>query len=343
MDNPIETQTTKPGTTAVHLVAPPSTVINPTKPIGRTIPTMLLAGATQHHLTPAPPHSRIIIIGDATTKASATALGLHYTDHYAPILSNPNALKRTLLTHLSNFQTEPSRIICWSDELIHLACSLASKLDIPCELISTKPSAITKAPQNIDIIRVFEPQDHDRWQDLRHTCKTDQLLANLIDPQTPTQAERQHARALLDIDDHTIVIGAVADIASEVDAREFAFLLGLLSVSGYKVLGIVPKSANHLSQAIRHHRGLGQPFRLLTTTDPIPALLPILDAVIHPTDDICGSTQLINRFFERADTPVLQLRHAGKAGFSRAQSSTSQLIDDMDRIAAEMQSQLTPA
>jgi hypothetical protein len=332
-----------PTSAAIHMIAPPSTSTSATKSIGRTIPTLLLAGALREHLTPAPPQSRVIIIGDSTTKDSANTMGLHFTDHYTPILANPNTLKRKILSHLQSLPTAPSRMLCWSDELIHLACPLASKLDIPCELISTKPSIISKAPQNIDTIRVFEPSDHDRWQDLRHTCTSDQLLSALVDPPTPSPEQRWSARANLSIDEQTIVIGAIADLSSEVDAREFAFLLGLLSVSGYKVLGIVPKTANHLSQAIRHHRGLGQPFRLLTTTDPIPALLPILDAAIHPTDDICGSTQLINQLCERADIPVLQLRHAGKAGFSRAQSSTSQLLDDIDQIVANMQSQLNHA
>jgi len=316
----------------IHLVAPPSNRQDATAHYGRTVPCLLLAGAIKDKLTPPAPHSRTIIIGDTTAPSAASSLGLDYTDHFTPILSNPITIKRKLIAQLSNLQTAPTRVICWSDELIHLACAIAARLDVPTELISTKPSIIQKPPQNIDTIRVFEPQDHDRWLDHRHTCQTDQLLAATIDQEPASTELRASARARFDIDESAICLGAIADAPNEVDAREFAFLLGLLSVSGYKVLGIIPKTANKLNQALRHHRGLDKPFRLLTTTDPLPALLPILDACIHPTDEHSGSTHLIDRLCERADVPILHLRHSGKAGFSRAQGSSGRLLDQMDEI-----------
>jgi hypothetical protein len=218
------------------------------------------------------------------------------------------------------------------------ASAAAAQLEIPIELISTKPSTLSKPPQNIDSIRVFEPADFDIWQTHRHTCQTDHLLTPLLDPQSPTQATRAHKRSAIDIDDQTIVIAAVADNPSDVDAREFAFLLGLLAVSGYQTLGIVPNTAKNLNQALRHHRGLKEPFRLMTSTETLPQLLPLLDAYIHPTDEISGSTQLLDRYLERADIPKLNLRHSGKAGFSRAQGSAGQLLDEMDAIVQRMKS-----
>lgn len=329
----------------IHLIAPPSTRPNQNTHtnFGRTTPCLLLTGALKHSLTPPPPHSQIYTIGDATTKNTAAELGLPPSIHLTPLLSNPTSLKRQLLTRLNQSNITPSRILCWSDELIHLASSVATHHDIPTELISTKPSTITKPPQNIDTIRVFENQDHDTWQDFRHTCQTDQLLAPLIDPPQPTKKQRTAARAQLNIDDHTIVIAAIADAPNQVDAREFAFLLGLLSVSGYQVLGIVPKTAKNLNQALRHHRGLQKPFRLLTTTDPLPKLLPLLDTYIHPNDHTSGSTHLIDRLLSRAGIPILNLRHSGKAGFSRAQGTSGQLLNEMDQIVNHMQSQLTNA
>ncbi len=325
---------------AVHLVAPPSTRPNTSAHFGRTTPCLLLAGALKDNLTPPPPHSRVMVIGDSSTPATASAIGIPHTDHFTPVLANPNSLKRKILSQLSTFDASPSRIICWSDELISLASSIASSLDIPTELISTKPSTIKKPPQSIDTIRVFEPQDHDRWLDLRHTCQTDQLLASLIDADQPTQQERSDARSKLNIDDQTIVLGAVADAPNEVDAREFAFLLGLLAVSGYQLLGIIPKTAKNLNQALRHHRGLDQPFRILTTTEPLPSLIPLLDAYIHPNNELSGSTHLVDRLLQRADIPILNLRHSGKAGFSRAQGAAGLLLDEMDHIVESMNSQL---
>ena len=328
------------GSYAIQLVAPPSTRPNASAHFGRTTPCLLLAGALQNNLTPPPPHSRIIIIGDSSTPATATALNIPHTDHFTPLLANPNSLKRQILTRLSTSNTTPSRIICWSDELITLASAIASQLNIPTELISTKPSILKKPPQSIDSIRVFEPQDHDRWLDLRHTCQTDQLLSATIHAKQPTPQQRAAARSKLNIDDQTIVLAAIADAPNEVDAREFAFLLGLLAVSGYKLLGIVPKTAKNLNQALRHHRGLNQPFRILTTTDPLPNLIPLLDAYIHPTNQLSGSTHLIDHLLQKANIPILNLRHSGKAGFSRAQVAAGQLLNEMDHIVESMQSQL---
>ena len=338
--NPSPTNSTQPQ--AIHLIAPPSTRSNQSTHtnFGRTTPCLLLAGALKNKLTPPHPHSQIYTIGDATTKYTAIQLGLPISIHLTPILSNPNSLKRQLLKRLNHTNTTPSRIICWSDELIHLASTIGTRYEIPTELISTKPATITKPPQSIDTIRVFVNQDHDLWQNLRHTCQTDQLLAPLINPSQPSRAQRAAARAQFNIDDQTIVIAAIADTPNEVDAREFAFLLGLLSVSGYKVLGIVPKTAKNLTQALRHHRGLNQPFRLLTTTDPLPKLLPLLDTYIHPNDHISGSTHLIDRLLSRAEVPILNLRHSGKAGFSRAQGTAGKLLNEMDQIVQHMQSQL---
>ncbi len=80
----------------------------------------------------------------------------------------------------------------------------------------------------------------------------------------------------------------------------------------------------------------------MTTTDPLPKLLPILDAVIHPTDETSGSTTLIENYCKQAHLPILHLRHSGKAGFSRAQGSSGKLLDQMDEILANMQQTPTP-
>ncbi len=325
-------------TGVVHLVAPPSIHVGAPNHFGRTIPSLLLALAIEHGLTPPPPISKVILVGDASTKSTAALLGLPIEHHIAPLLASKNILKRQIVSHLKNDHLIPSRILCWSDELISQASATAAHLEIPIELISTKPSTLQKPPQNIDSIRVFESDDFDLWNEYRHTCQTDHLLTPLLDPRTPTPTERISKRTAINIDDKTIVIAAVADNPSHVDAREFAFLLGLLAVSGYQTLGIVPNTAKNLNQALRHHRGLDEPFRLMTTSEPLPHLLPLLDAYIHPTDEISGSTQLLDRYLERADIPKLNLRHSGKAGFSRAQGSAGQLLDEMDAIVERMKS-----
>ncbi len=331
---------TNPQTTdsaVVHLVAPPSTRRDARSHYGRTIPCLLLAGALQQCLTPNSPQSRTVIIGDSTAATSASALGLEFADLFTPVLQSPRWLKSQLLHHLKSLPTPPTKIICWSDELAWLSCAVGSSMDIPTELISTKPSVIKNPPQNIDSIYAFDSHDHDWWLDHRHVCKSDQRIACLIAPSPPTFDQRNQAREALGIDAQTICLAAIADAPNEVDAREFAFLLGLLSVSGYPVLGIVPRTASNLNQALRHHRGLGKPFRFLTTTDPLPDLLPLLDACIHPTDERSGSADFIERYCKSADIPIMRMRHSGKAGFSRAQGSAGKLLDQMDEIAKHMQ------
>jgi len=323
----------------IHLVAPPSSRTGAHKHLGRSVPCLLLSGALKDSSSQSA--DQVITIGDSSAYESAFGYRLAPSAHFTPLLSRPRSIKGKLLNHLHSTSPSPSRIVCWSDELITLASSVASHFDCPAELVSTKPSIITKPPHNIDTIRVFEPKDHDRWIKLRHTCQIDQTLAASIDCGQSSAGDRAAARSRLCIDDRTIVIGAIADAPDQVDAREFAFLLGLLAVSGYSLLGVIPKAAKHLNQALRHHRGLGQPFRILSTTDPLPQLLPLLDAYIHPTDDLSGSTLLINRLLHSAGIPLLNLRHSGKAGFSRAQGTAGQLLDDMDQIVQHMQTQPT--
>ncbi|MGJ8635767.1 MAG: hypothetical protein ACSHX5_02850 [Phycisphaerales bacterium] len=330
-------------TMIIHLVAPPSTRAGASTQFGRTIPTLLLSSTLNHHQQP---DSQVFTIGDSSSKASAIKLGLQNTTHLTPILASPNSLKRQLITRISHCaalsQSTPSRIVCWSDELIHLASHAASHFEIPTELISTKPSVITKPPQNIDTIRVTIPQDHDTWSTLRRTCQTDQTLESLVTYSPVSPESRAAARAANAIDDDTIVIAATADAPNEVDAREFAFLLGLLSVSGYNTLGLIPNTAANLNQALRHHRGLNSPFRILTTSDPITTNLPLLDAYIHPNDTPSGSSHLLDHLLQSANIPILNLRHSGKAGFSRAQGTAGRLLDEMDQIVSIMQSRLTP-
>lgn len=325
----------------IHLVAPPSTRAGASAQFGRTIPTLLLANTLKQH----PQHSaQVITIGDSSTKTSAAKLGLESSTNLTPILASPNSLKRQLINRINHIAHDsPSRIICWSDELIHLAAHAATHFDIPTELLSTKPSVITKPPQNIDTIRVAISEDHDTWNTLRRTCQTDQSLESLITHSPVTPESRASARAAHAIDDDTIVIAATADAPNEVDAREFAFLLGLLSVSGYNTLGLIPNTATNLSQALRHHRGLNHPFRILTTTDPITKNLPLLDAYIHPNDAPSGSSHLLDHLLQSANIPILNLRHSGKAGFSRAQGTAGRLLDEMDQIVSIMQSNLTSA
>ncbi|MBO6513434.1 MAG: hypothetical protein JJ974_05665 [Phycisphaerales bacterium] len=323
----------------IHLVAPPSTDPTSRARSGRQIPTLLLAKtlATQNDQ-----NARIFTIGDSSSARSAQLLGLHPNAHLTPVLGLPNSLKRILLSRLTSLQSPPTRIVCWSDELIDLATHAATQLEIPAELVSTKPNTITKPPQNIDTIRVVLSEDHDTWTTLRRTCQSDHTLESLITQPPPSPESRAEARAACAIDDDTIVIAATADAPHEVDAREFAFLLGLLSVSGYSTLGLIPSTAANLDQALRHHRGLNSPFRILTTTDPITTNLPLLDAYIHPNDTPSGSSHLLDHLLQSASIPILNLRHSGKAGFSRAQGTAGQLLDEMDQIVHSMQSRLSP-
>ena len=302
----------------VHLVAAPSSIVAMPSS-GRTLPAILCANAIKHGLTP-PGH--IILIGDSSCESQARLLGLDWHTRLAPPLGNPEMLKRRIKRLTKN----ASRVICWNDELAILLKGIPAELD----LISTSP---TNAPAYVSkrvSIRAFEQADCDYWTARANTVALDLLLPPILDNLADTN--RPITRASLGIDDNAMCIGVLADRPSDIDARELAFLLGLLNASGYRLTGIVPNTANQLPAAHRHHRALGSQFQLLVATDPITALLPIFDALIHPCFDGSGSSMLIERMCENADVPVLRLKHSGQAGLSRAPGVAGPIIEHLDEL-----------
>lgn len=301
-----------------HLVAAPSAIAG-VHSLGRTIPTILCAQAVEQGLTPP---GRIILIGDSSCESQARMLGLKWDIRLAPPLGKPELLRR----QVKQLTRNASRIICWSDELASLLSGISAQVD----LISTAPA---HAPDHISkriTIRTFEQNDCDFWIDRSNSASVDTLLPPILD--NLADSNRSISRASIGIHSDAMCIGVLADRPSDVDARELAFLLGLLNAAGYTLAGIVPNTANHLAAARRHHRGLGSRFQFLIAKDPITTLLPIFDALIHPCFDGTGSSMLIERMCENADVPVLRLKHSGREGLSRAPGVAGPIIEHLDEI-----------
>ena len=149
------------------------------KHFGRTVPCLLLHSTlndttSSHSSTP-----NIFIIGDSTTSVTATQFGIPFSHHIAPLLSNPRSAKRQLISRIHALNHQPTKIICWSDELLPLASTAASRFGLPLELVSTNPTVLGKVIANIDTVKAFDESDHDFWTHHRHTSSTDRHLSRL--------------------------------------------------------------------------------------------------------------------------------------------------------------------
>ena len=311
----------------VHLVASPSEH-EASFSYGRTIPVMLCAHALEHKLTPP---GRVILIGESSTQRQADLLALQWDKRLAPPLGKPGLLKRRIKALTRN----ATRVICWNDEL----ADLLNGLDAECDLISTSPGS---APDHISkrvSIRCLERTDRDLWIDRGHSASIDTLLPSSLDNIGATH--RTISRSAIGIDAECLCIGVLADRPSDIDAREIAFLMGLLNAAGYTLSGVVPKASSHLTAARRHHRGLGSRFKFFITSDPITTLLPIFDLLIHPNYDGSGASMLIERMCENAEVPVLRLKHSGRAGLSRAPGVAGPIIEYLDEILRSKHSSTT--
>lgn len=306
----------------VHLVAPPSESTS-LGCAGRLIPASLCASAIKDGLAP---QGRVILIGDSSCQLQGTKLGLSWDTHLAPLLAKPLLLRRQIKALTQN----ASRVICWNDEL----AALLNTIQCPTELISTNPaSAPTHLSKRI-AIRTFTQRDADIWIDRGHSV----VIETQMQMQASDESSQSHLRAdlreMLNIQHDSICLGLVSDRPSDVDAREFGFLLGLLNASGYSLTGIVPSAASHLAAARRHHRGLGSRFQFLIATDPMTTILPVFDALIHPTSDASGSSLLLQSICDKAQVPLLTLRPSTREGLSRAPGIAAPIIEFIDQLIA---------
>ncbi|MGV6813799.1 MAG: hypothetical protein ACWA5W_02175 [Phycisphaerales bacterium] len=319
--------------TIVHLVAAPSAM--PQAPAyGRVIPVMLCALAIKHQLTPP---GRVILIGDQSSQSQAHTLGLKPDTRIAPIMGKVSLARRTIKHAIGH----PHRVICWNDELAPLLKGIPAELDLISTLPSSAPETISKRIN----IRTFESSDTDTWTQRGHHPQRDTVLAKVLDSVDDhlTLDDRQSIRSALGIDDSIMCLGVIADNPQQIDARELAFLLGLLDASGYALTGIVPNTASHLAAARRHHRGLGSPFSLRIATHPITSFLPAFDALIHPCFNATGSSMLLERMCENADIPVLRLKESTNEGLSRAPGVAGPIIEQLDEMIKAHQPNPEPA
>ena len=305
----------------LHLVSTPSPTNDLRPPIGRVMPTYLCAQAIRQGLTPP---GTVLLIGDPTSERAARAIGLRPDQRIAPPLGRVSMISRLIRHH----SRQCSRIVCWNDEL----APLLRGLGCPADLISTRPGlAECRVSGKVDV-RVFERSDRDAWESRNHQAELDSVLAPIV--RDPPPLPQGPNRASLDIDPEHLRIGIVADRPRDIDARSMGFLMGLLHVSGFPLAAVMPADSSHLLSARRHHHGLGSRYRLLIAQEPIIAMLPLFDVLIHPCFDGSGGAHLIERLCENAETPVLRLRHSGRVGLSGAPGVAGPVVEALDDILA---------
>lgn len=312
---------TPPQPGVLHLVSAPSRQERCRAPIGRTLPAYLCAQALERGLTP---RGRVVLIGDQPSAHAADAIGLSHDQRLAPPMGRIEMLSRTLRRIANGFE----RVICWDDEL----APLLRGIHCPADLISTRPDLARRRVSSRVQVRVFERADRAVWESRNHLAEIDSVLNRLV--ADPAPAGSPPDRAQLGIDPDSICIGILADRPGDIDARSVGFLMGLLNASGYNLTAVLPNGASYLTDARRHHHGLGHHFRLIVAQSPIITMLPIFDVLIHPCYNGSGASSLIEQLCENLDTPVLRLNHAGRAGLSRAPGVAGPVIEALDDMLA---------
>ncbi|MCA9302997.1 MAG: hypothetical protein KC996_02635 [Phycisphaerales bacterium] len=314
--------TPPPDQPVVHIVAPPSSSSEGTA-FGRLLPVVLCANAIR---LSAVPDGQILIIGDTSAERTATTLGLPRTRRITPILRNQRFCARLLRSIVPN----TAHLICWSDEL----SSVLAETGTSSELISTAPNLAPRPPQSRTMIRVLDEIDRDTWSDLGRDATLDRDLPALVDSFS-APAHRDTLRDQLAIEPQTILLAPLTDDPSQTDAREFAFLLGLLAAAGYRIAGLLPDSARNIHTARRHHRALHKPFRLFTTPSPILQSLPAIDLMLSINHTPSASVHLLERLCENTGVPVMRLTHAGRKGLAGSPGESIQLIQQFDQLTRE--------
>lgn len=84
-----------------------------------------------------------------------------------------------------------------------------------------------------------------------------------------------------DVDQNTHRLVALGGPSGSVDAFAYAYLSGVLSLSGIPVVPIVPSSASHLDRAHRFIERHDHAWRLIVTDIQLPDLLPIADLAAY--------------------------------------------------------------
>jgi len=306
----------------LHLVAPPSwTPTTGRRGLGRIVPGMLAAAALPRR---ANAKTTLVTVGDSAAQAEARRIGMRPDFHASPVLGR----LRPLVRRLSRLASDAERVVCWSDEL----APLATRLGPPCTLVSTASHEIPARSPRPDRVRVVDPCDVDHWSS--PPAQVDRALTTRLGSIDTPSPDRDTLRNALGIPEGVLCLGTLEDNPSRVDARQFAFMLGLLSVTGYEVVGVVPRSAARMAQALRHHEGLGRPFRFLIAEEPMTGLIRALDACIVNPGRVSGSSVLLSRCIERTGVRVIDLSVTGRRGFSRSQRVAAKILDQIESVAS---------
>lgn len=94
------------------------------------------------------------------------------------------------------------------------------------------------------------------------------------------------------VQDSDHVVWALGDDPTRIDARAFAYHIGVLALTGRSIVGVVSPSAAHLERGVRFTTRHNGAWRLLIDGRPPPAFVAACDAALAMGDESAWSSQM---------------------------------------------------
>jgi len=254
---------------AVHVIAPPAPTVSPR---GRATDAacVLLADALSQEREP----PRVVCLGPRSAERSLAAFGINI-EAALPTRHGP---LRPGKTRLARLLADAREVHAWGLDAT-LATLAASRPDatIHAHVDDAPPAAIPRrALANAASFSVYDTEDAEAW--LRAGIPGDHL--RVIDPKPVAPADdRRRLRAALGIHPDAVVLAALQDPGSTLDARRFVFRIGFLELLNRPTVALFPSTARRLAAARRFRSAASLRFRMLITDAPIAAVLPACDAL----------------------------------------------------------------
>lgn len=203
----------------------------------------------------------VLLIGGSDDERLAARLGVRTLDRIHPPNRRAEHGARLLARYLEA-RGEPNVFHAWSALTARLASAVrprtprvATLAAGPCAHAS-QPISLSNlllapwrdsAPAPCEALFASEA-DRDQWAEAGLEGRVAPLP---IDPARFDPTLRAAARSAWGVGDEVLVIGLLGEPAGEMDARQFAFVLGLMAAAGRRVAGVLPPGAHDLERALR--------------------------------------------------------------------------------------------
>ena len=289
--------TDRPG--VAHVIAPPAPTVSSTDRRTSAAAVLLASRLADH------PGERVVCLGPRSAQRGLAALGVGECTAILPSRGLAHAASRRLRGALSGID----EVHAWGVPALGAVLAARARGTRLVAHLDDEPPEGFNPSSAPDVVEAYDDQDADRWTDL--------LGANAgVDvvepsPRVPLD-ERERLRGALGIHDDSVVIAALWDPASTLDARRFMFRIGFLELLERPTVAILPAEARRLSAARRFRSAASLRFRLLISPAPLPALFPALDALAsldpepHRPPPARGATRVLARLAEHAGVPVAE-------------------------------------